>query len=108
MPFTNEELAAMREADEELENKPLRPSLEDIRTSKRLELEAKLAARTPEQLAANKRARAKYHRNREARAAQAREYYWAHREERAAYYQAHRAEKLEYQKAYNDAKKAGR
>lgn len=108
MAFTPSELEAMQRADKELDNGPVRSTIEDIRTSKRLEREARLETMTPEQRRINQYARALYYRHREARIAKAREYYHAHKAERAAYYQANRAERLEYQKAYNDAKKAGR
>lgn len=112
MPFTPEELEAMRLADEEIEREfeeSYSAQYADAEISKWLDDLAVNDALDHKQLHNKRRRRAYREAHRDEVAAYQRAYYEAHRDEIAdyqrAYYEAHKDEAAAYQRAYRARKK---
>ena len=112
MPFTAEELEAMRLADEEIERefeKSFAAQYADAEISKWLDDLATNDTLDHKQLHNKRYRRAYYEAHKDEIAAYQRAYYEAHKDEIAAYqrayYEAHKDEAAAYQRAYYEAHK---
>jgi hypothetical protein len=109
MPFTPEELAAMRAADAEIEAGFSGPTLEERRASDARDAAAREAVRDEKRQLRREQSRRFYEAHREECRARSLAWYNAnkehYRQRRHAYYVAHKEEALAYNRAYYHKKK---